>query len=312
MPRYLQDAVNTTLGHADPLTGYQLDTNRNLPSPVANYKPNNGPGSFFGTSHPNAVIMFKRDGRGSAGVEVVLHTLLTDLGPVTWTWGDGGATTVGDAFSRHVYAAAGTYTISISATSISAGAITASVSVTVETALPANTVVPTITDQTAGYYVASASSTAGSGYTQATTSIAFTAAPAGGVTATGTVTVTAGAVTGITITNPGNGYAVAPTGTITDSGVTPGTGAVVTVVTGTIPQFKDGNSILAANGTWSAADSYLVQWYSGGNQIAGQSGATYKLQPSDVGNTIHAAVAAVNSVGQSAFVSSVPSTAVVA
>jgi len=310
MPRYLQDAVNTTLGHADPLTGYQLDTTKNLASPATDYKPNGGKGSFFGVTHPDAVIMFKRDGRGSKGVEVVLHTLLEDLGPVTWTWGDAGATTVGDTYSRHVYAAAGTYTISITATSISKGAVTASVAVTVETALPVNTVVPTIADETAGYYVASATATAGSGYTQATTTIAFTAAPAGGVTATGTVTVTAGAVSAITITDPGNGYAVAPTGTITDSGT--GTGSVVTVVTGTIAQFKDGNKIAVADGTWSAADSYLVQWHSGSNPIPGANASTYTLRPSDVGNTIAASVAGVNSVGQSEFVSSAASTAVVA
>lgn len=71
--------------------------------------------------------------------------------------------------------------------------------------------------------VASTTITAGgTGYTAAT--VAFTAAPAGGVTATGTVTVDAGVVTGIVITNPGAGYLAAPTPTISGDG----TGATAT------------------------------------------------------------------------------------
>lgn len=47
--------------------------------------------------------------------------------------------------------------------------------------------------------------------------IAATAAPAGGVTATGILTVTAGVITGFTLTNPGLLYTTAPTWTITTS-----------------------------------------------------------------------------------------------
>ena len=57
---------------------------------------------------------------------------------------------------------------------------------------------------------------AGSGYTSAT--VTFSAAPAGGITATATATVGGGAVTAITITNPGNGYTSAPTITIGGDG----------------------------------------------------------------------------------------------
>lgn len=65
--------------------------------------------------------------------------------------------------------------------------------------------------------VASTTITAGgSGYSSAT--VTFSAAPAGGITATGTATVSGGAVTGITITNPGNGYTSAPTVTIGGDG----------------------------------------------------------------------------------------------
>lgn len=57
-----------------------------------------------------------------------------------------------------------------------------------------------------------------SGYTQATTTVTFSAPQIpGGETATGTVTVTAGAPTAVTITNSGSGYTSAPTVTIADS-----------------------------------------------------------------------------------------------
>lgn len=68
--------------------------------------------------------------------------------------------------------------------------------------------------------------TPGSGYT--TASVQFTAAPVGGVTATGTVTIVAGAIDHIVITNPGSGYLVAPTATLTGDGTNGVLGTVVT------------------------------------------------------------------------------------
>lgn len=59
----------------------------------------------------------------------------------------------------------------------------------------------------------------------ATDTIAFTAAPAGGITATGTLTLSSGVITGIVLTNPGLLYTIAPTGTITTS---TGSGANIT------------------------------------------------------------------------------------
>ena len=57
-----------------------------------------------------------------------------------------------------------------------------------------------------------------SGYTQATSTVTFSAPDlVGGVTAEGTVTITAGAPTAVTITVPGSGYLSAPTVTIADS-----------------------------------------------------------------------------------------------
>lgn len=59
----------------------------------------------------------------------------------------------------------------------------------------------------------------------ATDTIAFTTAPTGGVTATGTLTVSNGVITGVTLTNPGLLYTSNPTGTITTS---TGSGANIT------------------------------------------------------------------------------------
>lgn len=67
----------------------------------------------------------------------------------------------------------------------------------------------------------------GAGYTSAPT-VAFTAAPAGGVTATGVANfdVATGTVRSITITNPGEGYRTAPTVTLTGGGYTTAATAV--------------------------------------------------------------------------------------
>lgn len=67
---------------------------------------------------------------------------------------------------------------------------------------------------------------AGTGYVQATTTVSFTAAPAGGRTAVGFALVSAaGVVTQVVITDQGLGYTAAPTVTITGAG----TGATATV-----------------------------------------------------------------------------------
>lgn len=70
--------------------------------------------------------------------------------------------------------------------------------------------------------------TPGTGYVQASTTVTFQAAPAGGRTATGVATVTGGAITAITITDPGYGYVSPPTITITGAG----TSAAATAVLG--------------------------------------------------------------------------------
>ena len=83
--------------------------------------------------------------------------------------------------------------------------------------------------------VASTTITAGgTGYTSAPT-VAFTA-PGSGVTATGTATISGGAVTAITITNPGNGYTSAPTISFSGGG---GTGATATATLATDWAYKN-------------------------------------------------------------------------
>ena len=77
-------------------------------------------------------------------------------------------------------------------------------------------------------------SAGGSGYTSAPT-VSF-AAPGAGVTATGTATISGGAITAITITNPGNGYEAVPAITITGGD---GTGGTATAVLATDWNYKN-------------------------------------------------------------------------
>lgn len=79
--------------------------------------------------------------------------------------------------------------------------------------------------QTAAGVVSATTITGGAGYTSVPT-VAFSAAPAGGVTATGVAVLTGGVVSAIQITNPGSGYTAAPT--ITFTGGTPTTAATAT------------------------------------------------------------------------------------
>jgi hypothetical protein len=70
-----------------------------------------------------------------------------------------------------------------------------------------------------------------SGFTQATSTVTFSAPQLpGGVTATGTVTITAGAPTLVTMTNKGSGYTALPTVTIADSDVGAETSGTATAV----------------------------------------------------------------------------------
>lgn len=89
-------------------------------------------------------------------------------------------------------------------------------------------------------------SNGGTGYT-GTPTVTFSAPPAGGTTATGTVTVNAGVITGVVITDPGSGYVSAPT--VTFSGT--GTGAAGTAVLG------EYDFSLPTSRTWYLFDGYV-------------------------------------------------------
>ncbi|MFM2091917.1 MAG: hypothetical protein RLZZ127_2406 [Planctomycetota bacterium] len=80
----------------------------------------------------------------------------------------------------------------------------------------------------------------GSGYTNGAAAT-FSAPGGSGTTATGVIAVTAGAITGVTITDPGSGYVVPPT--VTAPG---GTGATLTAVLGPVDQFYLAPSPVAA------------------------------------------------------------------
>lgn len=86
----------------------------------------------------------------------------------------------------------------------------------------------------------------GTGYT-GTPTVTFSAPPAGGTTATGTVTVNAGVITGVVITNPGSGYVTAPTVTFAGAG----TGAAGTAVLGS------SDFSLPTSRTWFTFQGYV-------------------------------------------------------
>ena len=95
----------------------------------------------------------------------------------------------------------------------------------------------------------------GSGYSTAPT-VTFTAAPAGGTTATGTANISDGSVTSITITEHGAGYTTTPTITIAAPGGT-GTTATATAVMGT----QIGNTLtLAPTFTVNNTDNNFQHW----------------------------------------------------
>ncbi len=103
-----------------------------------------------------------------------------------------------------------------------------------------------------GYGVGSVTiDAAGSSYSEGTTTVEFSAPEdTDGKTATGVATVIGGAVTEITITDPGSGYSAAPTVTITDSGA--GTGATATAALESIPSF-----VFPDTRTWFTFQGYV-------------------------------------------------------
>ena len=89
-----------------------------------------------------------------------------------------------------------------------------------------------------------------------------------GITATGTVQHSAGAVTGITISTPGFGYTGTPITTITDSG---GTGAAATAVAG---YSVESATVSVGGGTYTSAPSISFSQGAGDTTGSGASGST--------------------------------------
>ena len=88
--------------------------------------------------------------------------------------------------------------------------------------------------------------TAGSGMTAGTYALVISAPPAGGTQATGTITVTATAITSYSITNPGSGYVAPPT-------VSAVTGGTPVILAATI-----GNQLFAGTYMWAQLDPSIT------------------------------------------------------
>jgi len=132
-----------------------------------------------------------------------------------------------------------------------------------------------------GEGVASVTVVAGdsAGYDDTTDTVAFSAPQiAGGQTATGTLVVTGGAVTGVTVTDSGSGYTSAPTLTITTVGGTETTLTLTAVLT-TSRQ----NGIAAYAWVNAKTNGDLNNTAGGGSSVGGDiikqvNGNVYKVQ----------------------------------
>lgn len=121
--------------------------------------------------------------------------------------------------------------------------------------------------------------TPGSGYTTAPT-VAFSAAPAGGVTATGVAIVSGGAVTAIQITNPGKGYTAAPTITFSGGG---GTSAAATASITPVTLVAGTDFTLSAQfGMYTALASTFFGNFATGTAVPLTAGYSYQANNGSV------------------------------
>jgi hypothetical protein len=126
--------------------------------------------------------------------------------------------------------------------------------------------------------------TPGSNFTGSNSSPTITFSPpqtSGGITATGTLTVSNGAITGVTITNPGSGYTALPTVTITGQGN--GAAASVTINSGT-GQVQNNFTISAGGTGYSQSTPPAVYFLGGGG--GGASGTAVVNVSGSVTNII--------------------------
>lgn len=72
------------------------------------------------------------------------------------------------------------------------------------------------------------------------------------------------------------------------------TNTAAPTISGTTTQ---GQTLTAANGTWTGSPTFTRQWKRSGASIAGATAATYVLQAADMGKTITVTVTGTNAVG---------------
>lgn len=90
MSRFLQDAVHTSVGYADAISGELLKCQKGLSDPVEYYRANSGARAFLDPNDgdaPDAFVAFKRQ-PPSTRVFFQLQTLRTDLTSISWDFGD--------------------------------------------------------------------------------------------------------------------------------------------------------------------------------------------------------------------------------
>lgn len=142
-----------------------------------------------------------------------------------------------------------------------------------------------------------------SGFTQATSTVTFGAPTLpGGVTATGTVTITAGAPVSVTMTNKGSGYVALPAVTIADSDVGAETSGTATAV------FEvDSGNVGSTTNNENAIQ--ILAWVPGGassviGDIVAQKGSRRLKVKTAQGTGVITLVAAVVAEGQGTIVAS--------
>lgn len=225
MPRFLQDAVHTTIGHAHPLTGEQLTGTKGLADPVDFYKPNRGVRSFIDPEGEiDGLVMYQAVAANGLSAKFAFQTTRTDVTQVDWDFGDDAEVEDGGFRQVHAFEEVGTYTVKATATfeDNSTADYTVSFVAGVLPAAPTNTALPTIT----------------------------------------------------------------------------GTAQV-------------GQTLTAANGTWTGSPTFTRQWKKGGVNISGATSATYVPVEGDIGATITVTITGTNA-GGSASATSAATAAVIA
>jgi len=219
------EALGATVDELDSLySTYSIERARSKIGAVS------GSGPIRGVWVYNGIVYAFRDNVGATSCH--MHYAATDDVAARETYTPGGTIVVGDIFR---------ITISDRAFRYAATATTA------ESVVDG---IAALTNEIEGHTVTSVTVTAGgSGYTDPETTPVTFSAPPSGLTATGSVTISAGAISAITVENSGSGYATAPTITIGGAG----TGATATA---TITASNWTNYIKTLTGTLAGGTGY--------------------------------------------------------